>query len=182
MFGRSCFPAVALVLAIGALAASRAHSQSVVGVDAGSTTLSDEYESVSLFEVGLRFGSLTRKHVNADVHLATAPQALTVGALVLAADIDAAYVLPLGKDIDATPRAGFSMVAAVGSGGGAGVPGINYGVGVVARLNTPLAIRFDYSHRTFLTPGEGESIGTSSFLIGIAVLHWPARRSCAKST
>ena len=51
------------------------------------------------------------------------------------------------------------------------MPGINYGVGVVARLTAPLAIRFDYSHRIFRAPGDGESIGASSFLIGIAVLH-----------
>ena len=171
MFGRSLFPSVSLVLAIGFFAVPSLHAQSAVAVDGGVTTLGDGYESISIFETGVRFGSLRRKRVNADVRLATAPQALTFGALVLAADIDAAYVLPLGKGIDATPRAGFSMVAAVSSGGAGAVPGINYGVGVVARLTAPLAIRFDYSHRIFRAPGDGESIGASSFLIGIAVLH-----------
>ncbi|PYP19538.1 MAG: hypothetical protein DMD54_02360 [Gemmatimonadetes bacterium] len=126
MFGRSLFPSVSLVLAIGFFAVPSLHAQSAVAVDGGVTTLGDGYESISVFETGVRFGSLRRKHVNADVRLATAPQALTLGALVLAADIDAAYVLPLGKGIDATPRAGFSMVAAVSTGGAGAVPGINY--------------------------------------------------------
>lgn len=171
MFGRSFLPTASLVLAIGFVGAPSLQAQSAVTVDGGVTTLSDGYESASFFETGVRFGSLRSKRVNADVRIATAPQALTLGALVIAADIDAAYVLPLGRGLVATPRAGFSMVAAVGSSGAGGVLGINYGVGVVARLTEPLAVRFDYSHRTFLGAGEGESIGASSFLVGIAVLH-----------
>jgi hypothetical protein len=169
MFGRSLLSSVSLVLALGSLAASPSHGQSVVAVEVGATTLGDEYESISLFETGLRFGSLRPKQVNADVRIATYPQALTAGVIVLSSDMDLAYVLPLGKGTVATPRGGFSLLAGFGGEAAAAAPGLNFGLGVVAGLSSPVGVRFDYSHRTYL--GAGEGMRASSFSIGIVWVH-----------
>lgn len=169
MFGRRFVPAVSLVLVIGFVAALPSHAQSAVALDGGFTSFSDGYESFALFETGLRFSSLTPKRVNTDVLIATFPQALTSGVMLFSADIDAAFVVPLGSWGDATPRAGVSLIGAAGGDGGGGAAGVNFGLGVVARLNQPLAVRFDYSHRTYLTEGDG--IGASSVVIGIAWVH-----------
>ena len=169
MLGRPFFPAGALVLALVSLAASPSHGQSFVAVEVGGTTLSSEYESYSLFDLGLRLGSLLPNQVNADARVATFPQALTAGVIVLSLDIDVAYVLPLGKGIGATPRGGFSMLAGVGAAAAAAAPGLNYGLGVVAGLTEPVGVRFDYGHRTYLGPGQGT--GSSTFSIGIVWVH-----------
>lgn len=168
MFGRPFFPAGALVLALVSLATSPSHGQSFVAVEVGGTALSSEYESYSLFDLGLRLGSLLPNQVNADARIATFPQALTAGVLVLSLDIDVAYALPLGKGIDATPRGGFSMLAGFG-GAAAAAPGFNFGLGVVAGLTEPVGVRFDYSHRTYL--GAGEGTGSSTVSIGIVWVH-----------
>ncbi len=159
-----------LVLAIRFVAAPSLLAQSAVTVDVGVTTVSSEYESISLLETGVRFGSLKSKRVNADVRIATFPRALTAGVIVLATDIDAAYVLPLGKGTVATPRGGFSLVGAASGEGAAGAPGVNFGIGVVAGLTSPIGVRLDYSHRTFFDTGE-EGLGASSFSIGIVWVH-----------
>ncbi len=159
-----------LVLAIGFFAAPSLLAQSAVTVDVGVTTVSAEYESISLLETGVRFGSLKSKRVNADVRIATFPRALTAGVIVLATDIDAAYVIPLGKGTVATPRGGVSLVGAASGDGAAGAPGVNFGIGVVAGLTSPIGVRLDYSHRIFFDTGE-EGVGSSSFSIGIVWVH-----------
>jgi len=159
-----------LVLAIGFVAVPSLPAQSAVTVDVGVTTVSDEYESISLLETGVRFGSLKSKRVTADVRIATFPKALTAGVIVLATDIDAAYVIPLGKGTVATPRGGFSLVGAASGDGAAGAPGVNFGIGVVAGLTSPIGVRLDYSHRTFFDTGE-EGVGASSFSIGLVWVH-----------
>jgi hypothetical protein len=158
-----------LVLAIRFVAAPFLLAQSAVTVDVGVTTVSDEYESISLLETGVRFGSLKSKRVNADVRIATFPKALTAGVIVLATDIDAAYVIPLGKGTVATPRAGLTLVGGVSGEGAGGAYGVNLGLGVVAGLTSPVGIRFDYSRRIFLADGEG--LAASSFSIGIVWVH-----------
>lgn len=169
MFGRSFFLVIGLVLAIGSITATPSHGQSFVAVDLGATRIGDEYDSYSLFDAGVRLGSLRPKQVNADVRIATFPEALTAGVILLSTDIDLAYVLPLGQGIDATPRGGFTMLAGFGGGSGAAAPGLNFGLGVVAGLKSPVGVRFDYTHRTYLGPGQG--IRSSTVSIGIVWAH-----------
>jgi hypothetical protein len=170
MFGRSCLSSVSLALAIGFVVAPSLLGQSAVALEGGVATVGDEYESYSLFETGVRLGSLTRKRVNPDVRITTFPRALTAGIVVLATDLDAAFVLPLGKGTVMTPRAGLSLVGGVSADGAAGAPGVNFGIGVVAGLTSPIGLRLDYSHRTFFDTGE-ERVGASSFSIGIVWVH-----------
>lgn len=162
MFGR-------FALVIGLVAAPSLHAQSAVAVEGGVITFGDEYESYSFFETGVRFGSLRANRINADIRFATVPQALTAGVIVLSSDMDATYVLRLGKGTVATPRAGFSLVGGASGEGAAGAAGLNFGLGVVAGLTSPVGVRFDYSHHTYLTMGEG--VGASSFSIGIVWVH-----------
>jgi hypothetical protein len=173
MVGRHFLHAGSLTLVIGFIVAapSPSHAQSVVAVDGGVTALSDGYDSYSVFETGIRFGSLRPKRVNADVQIGTFPRALAFGALVLSSDMDVALVLPLGAGVDAMPRAGFSLVVGASGEGVVGAAGVNYGVGILARLTAPLAVRFDYTHRTYLAVDDGENVGASSLLIGIAWVH-----------
>jgi hypothetical protein len=168
MSGRRFVPAVWLALAIS-FVAPPSRAQSVVAVDGGVTRFGDEYESFAVLETGLRFSSLTPQRLNAEVRIATFPEALTSGFMVCSADVDAAFVVPLGTWGDATPRAGISLIGAAGGEGAAGAAGVNYGLGIVARLSQPLAVRFDYSHRTYL--GGVEGLSALSFLIGIAWVH-----------
>ena len=78
-------------------------------------------------------------------------------------------MLPLGKGTVATPRGGISLLAGASGDGAAGAPCVNFGLGVVTGLTSPVGVRFDYSHRTYL--GMGEGIGASSFSIGIVWVH-----------
>lgn len=158
-----------LVLSFGFAAAPPSCAQSAVAVDAGVTTFRDEYETLALFETGVRFSSLTPKRVSADVRITTFPQALSGGVLLLSADVDAAYVVPLGERGYATPRLGVSVIGGAGSGGAGAMAGVNYGLGLVTRLDGPLALRFDASHRTYA--GGEASIGAWAFSIGVAWLH-----------
>ncbi|HWC74550.1 MAG TPA: hypothetical protein VG454_11500 [Gemmatimonadales bacterium] len=169
MFVRRFFPVITLVLAIGCITVTPLWSQSAVALDFGITTLGDEYESYKLLEAGLRFGSLRPKQVNADVRITTFPDALTAGAVLLSADVDATYVLPLRKGIDLTPRAGMSLLGGASGDGADAATGVNFGVGVVAGLTSPIGIRFDFGHRTYL--GHGAGVGASSFSMGIVWVH-----------
>src|SRR5690242_3827517 len=160
--------AVSLVLSLGLAAVSPSPAQSSVAVDAGAATLGDGRDGYSFFETGVRFSSLQPKAISADVRLATVPTALASGVLLLAMDLDAAYVAPLGERLYATPRAGVSLIGGASSDGPGGVPGLNYGIGLVARLDGPLALRIDYSRFLFLVD---PSVGASTFSIGIAWVH-----------
>ena len=167
MFGRSFIPAVSLVLAI--VAAPSSHAQSSVAFEGGVRSVGDGSESISLFEAGVRFGSLRPKQVNSDIRISTFPQGLTGGVIVLSTDFDAAVVLPLGKGAVATPRAGLSLVGAASGEGAGGAPGLNVGLGVIAGLTSPVGVRFDYSYSTYFAIAEG--IRASSFSIGIVWVH-----------
>lgn len=164
MFGRSFLCVIALVLA-----AAPSYGQSAIGIDLGATTLGDEFDSGALFEAGLRFGGLKPKRVNADVRLTTFPQALAEGFVLLSADVDAAYVVPLGQSVVATPRAGFSLLGGGGAEGAGGVAGINVGFGIVVRSTSRVGVRLDYGYRNYLSESEGFS--TSSFSFGIVWVH-----------
>ena len=156
----------ALVLALLSVSAQ---GQSAVGIDLGATTLGEDFDSGALFEAGLRFGSLKPKRVNADVRLTTFPQALADGFVLLAADVDGAYVVPVGTSVVATPRAGVSLLGGGGAGGAGGVAGINLGVGIVVRSTSRVGIRFDYGYRNYLSESDGFS--TSSVSFGIVWVH-----------
>ena len=160
---------IALALVISSMTATQTSGQSAVALDFGATRAGDEYDSITLLEVGVRVGSLKPKRVNVDVRLTTFPQALTAGFIALASDLDAAYVLPLGKGTVATPRIGMSLVGGASEEGAGGVPGVNFGVGIVAGLTSPVAVRFDFGRRILL--GGGEGLGASSFSIGIVWVH-----------
>ena len=168
MAGRSLVVTLSLAVSFGFTGAPVLQAQSSVAVDAGAAAIGDGEDTYSFFETGVRFSSLKPKRVSADVRLATAPQALASGVLLLATDIDAAYVAPLGEGVYLTPRIGASLILAAGGDDAAGLPGLNYGVGLVARLNGPLALRVDYSRFLYLMD---PSAGASTFSIGIAWLH-----------
>lgn len=151
---------IALVLAISSITAT----QSAVAVDLGATSFGGEYDSFTFFEAGLRLGGLKPKRINADGRLTTFPQALAEGGILLSADIEAAYVAPLGKGVVATPRVGFTMLAGGSSEGGGALAGVNFGVGIVAGLTSPVAVRFDFGRRIYVSE---EGFGASSFSIGV---------------
>ena len=159
---------IALVLVISSITATQTARQSAVAVDLGVTTFGDEYDSFTLVEAGLRLGGLKPKRINADGRLTTFPQALADGGILLSADIDAAYVAPLGKGVDATPRVGFTMLAGGSSEVGGAAAGVNFGVGIVAGLTSPVGVRFDFGRRIYLS---GDGFGASSFSIGIVWVH-----------
>ena len=168
MSGRLVVPTLSVVLSVGLAAAPPLRAQSAVAVDAGVATLGDGRDAIALFESGVRFSSLKPGHLGADFRIATFPQALTAGVFAFGADLDAVLVIPLGERVYATPRAGVSVIGGVSGAGAGGVPGVNYGFGLVARMNDPLALRIDYSH--FFYPGD-PAVGASSFSVGITWVH-----------
>ena len=160
---------LALVLSLLSLQAEPSQRQSAIALELGATALGDEFDSDALLEAGVRFGSLKPKQLNADVRLTTFPQGLAEGFVLLSADVDAAYVLPLGKDVVATPRVGLTGLAGGGSEGGGAVWGANVGFGIVVRSTASVGVRLDYGYRRYLSDDSGFS--ASSFSFGIVWLH-----------
>ncbi len=111
-----------LILNFGYAAFSPLLAQSSVAIEVGAATPDDGHDALAVFETGVRFSSLKPHSLGPHVPSATVPQALTSGILLLAADLDAAYVVLLGERAYATPRAGISVIGGVGGGAAGGVP------------------------------------------------------------
>jgi hypothetical protein len=140
------------------------------GVDFGAVTAFDE----AVIQVGFRAMPSRGGFGSADISVATFPDAIAAGLVVLILDADFTYGTPGGDQPGSVvffPRAGLSVLAASGfsDGGGGALIGFNVGAGVLARVLPKLGLRLDYIHRRLLQ--DGESYPLSSVSIGFVFLH-----------
>lgn len=140
------------------------------GVDFGAVTAFDE----AVIQVGFRAMPSRGGIGGADISIATLPDAIAAGLVVLLLDADFTYGAPRGDHPGGVvffPRAGLSVLALSGfsGGGGGAIVGFNVGAGVLARVSPKLGLRLDYIHRRLSE--DGELYPLSSVSIGFVFLH-----------
>lgn len=145
-------------------------SHMVYGVDFGAITAFDE----AVIQVGFRAMPSRGGIGGADISIATLPDAIAAGLVILMLDADFTYGTPGGDQPGSVvffPRAGLSVLAASGfsEGGGGAIAGFNVGAGVLARVSPKLGLRLDYIHRRL--SDDGELYPLSSVSIGFVFLH-----------
>jgi len=139
------------------------------GVDFGTVTAFED----AVIQVGFRAAPSRGGVGGLDLSIATFPDAVAAGVVVLILDLDFTFGTPRGEQLGSViffPRAGFSVLAAggVGGGGGGAVAGFNVGAGVLAKVSPRLGLRLDYIHRRLMD--DGELYPLSSVSIGFAFL------------
>ena len=153
--------AVLLALSAALLVPSRGVAQGpIASLQAGVTQLEDEG---GLFEVGARFSP--RGTLGAEVSIDLYPAALTANALAGVVDFSLVANLRLGPAA-IVPRAGVSIVAAVG-GGAVAAGGFGGGVGLVLTIDSRTALRADYTYRRLMVGDEMYTVPsvTAGFVI-----------------
>lgn len=158
---RLCGAVVATLLVTAGGAAGQRMSSIEVGVVAPGHG--------SLLQVGYRFSSADRNALGIDVSVATLPEALVDRIALIGADLDAAFLLSPTSGLGLIARAGPSMIAGVGAGGGAAVFGYNLGAGVLVRVWERGGLRVDYTYRRFSS--DGERLSLPSLTMGLAWFH-----------
>ena len=118
-----------------------------------------------VLQMGYRFSALDRNALGIDIAVATLPEALTYGIVVVGADLDAAFLLSPTPALGFVARAGVSTIAGAGGGGGGAVFGYNIGGGVLLRAWSHGALRVDYTHRRFST--DGDQLSLPSLTLGV---------------
>ena len=135
------------------------------GIDFGAITAFED----AVIQVGFRAMPSRGGMGGADISVATLPDAIAAGFVVLILDADVTYGTPRGEQPGGViffPRAGLSVIA--GSGGGALI-GFNVGAGILAKVSPKLGLRLDYIHRRLSE--DGELYPLSSVSIGFVFLH-----------
>jgi hypothetical protein len=146
-----------------------AASRMVYGIDFGAVTAFDD----AVIQVGFRAMPSRGGIGGADISIATFPDALAAGVVILTFDADFTYGTPRGDHEGSVvffPRAGLSALAAggVGGGGGGAVFGFNVGAGLLAKVTPKLGLRLDYIHRRLMD--DGELFPLSSISVGFVFL------------
>lgn len=124
------------------------------------------YEGQGITAVSFHYSGLKPNTLSTEIGAALFPDALEVGALVLAPDIGAAYDAR-GPGFDLLLKAGLSSLMAVG-GGFAFQPGYHFGSGLLIRTGKASGLRLDVVRHVYLI--EQETEGTWSVGIGFTTL------------
>lgn len=153
-----------LALFAALLIADRGVAQSpTASVQAGVTPVDGE----SLFELGVRFSP--RGAFGAEFSIDLYPRYLFADVLAGVVDLSLSANVRLGPVVTIAPRAGVSILGAVGSGGAGALPGFGGGVGLVLTIDPRTALRVDYTYRR-LSEGE-ETYPVPSLTAGFVIHH-----------
>ena len=128
------------------------------------------YEGTGITAVAFHYSGLKPSRLSTEIAAALFPDALDVGALLLAPDIGAAYDAS-GRGFDLLLKAGFSSLMAVG-GGFAFQPGYHFGSGLLIRTGKASGIRLDVVRHAYLIDQETEGIWS----VGIGFTSLPRRK------
>jgi hypothetical protein len=128
------------------------------------------YEGRGVTTVSFHYSGLKPRTLSTEIAAALFPEALQVGALVLAPDIGAAYDVR-GSGFDLLLKAGMSALAGVG-GGFAFQPGYHFGSGLLIRTGKASGVRLDVVHHIYLIDQESEGIWS----VGIGFTSLPRTR------
>ena len=154
-----------ILIAIALLTPRAAHAsaQTAFYVEGGAMSA----VGVSEFQAGLRGSPALLDGTGIDFAVATLPAHFSDGLVLVMSDLDATIHRPLSPSVAVAARLGGTGVFGAGSGGGGAALGINAGGGLIFKLNASLLLRFDYTHRWFMS--DGSTLGLSSFTLGIGV-------------
>jgi hypothetical protein len=128
------------------------------------------YEGNGITAVSFHYSGLKPSRLSTEIAAALFPDALDVGALLLAPDFGAAYDAR-GRGFDLLLKAGFSTLMAVG-GGFAFQPGYHFGSGLLIRTGKASGIRLDVVRHAYLIEQETEGIWS----VGIGFTSLPRRK------
>jgi hypothetical protein len=112
---------------------------------------------------------LQRNAPGIEIAVATLPEAVVYGIVLLGVDLDAAFLLAPTQTVGLVGRAGASVIAGAGGGGGGAVFGYNIGGGILMRASSRAAVRVDYTHRRFTL--DGDKLSLPSLTFGVAWCH-----------
>lgn len=166
-------PTLAALLCLGVPAAAQHRARvlpdgSAVGGSVGAFIIEGE----PIYTIGLSVLGLRAGRVSADFALSLPPQVLPFGAVVLAADVAAAYNLAL-PGATLLLKMGPSVVLGAGGGGAGGLVGLQGGLGLVFQVGPSAGLRIDLLERLYVAGGEAYALPSLSF--GVSAL--PARLS-----
>ena len=128
------------------------------------------YEGTGITAVSFHYSGLKPNMLSTEIAAALFPDALDVGALLLAPDIGAAYDAS-GRGFDLLLKAGLSSLMGVG-GGFAFQPGYHFGSGLLIRTGKASGIRLDVVRHVYLIDQETEGIWS----VGIGFTSLPGRK------
>lgn len=159
----------AIMLLLGMLALtsrSASAAQTVSSFELGLTAFEGD---VRLAQLGARVASAKPNALGGEFAVATTPQGLAEGIVVVGLDFSLSYTRAIQRDLLLVGRGGASALAAFGVGGAAGVPGYHFGFGVVVREQRSTGVRVDYTLRKI--PGDYGAWSLSSLTLGIGWYH-----------
>lgn len=149
--------ALALVMPTGFAAA-----QSGFSAEVGVLTAPGEGAGAVL-QVGLRVVFVQTRSVGVDFAIATIPEGIVEGVLLLTPDFDLTAAIPLGLKTWLLPRGGVSALVGVGGGAAGAVLGFNVGVGILGAIGASMGARLDVGYRRYISDGE------TAGLLGVSV-------------
>jgi hypothetical protein len=142
----------------------------------GTTERSDAGNSVTL---GARFGPTRSSTTGAELAFAlyggftdTTVEVGSAGALL---DLDLAHVSSLGEETGWSARAGTTLLAGVGEGGGGMAAGFNAGVGIGSAPSHGVGLRADLGYRVVFSRGSQGFVSVSVGLVWPEKAAGPAR-------
>lgn len=153
-----------LSVLLGLCLAPPAAAQSARSLEGGLLTA---FENEAIFQFGFRITAARVGVPGLDFSIATFPEALVSGFILLTPDLSITYPVPVGERVWLTPRVGFSAFVGFGlddGGGAGGLPGYHAGIGVLGQTNEKTGLRLDLTHRRLLDGGnQSESMLVVSF-------------------
>lgn len=128
------------------------------------------YEGTGVTTVSFNYSGLKPKALSTEITAALFPDALQVGALLLAPDIGAAYDAR-GSGFDLLFKAGLSALTGIG-GEILVLPGYHFGSGLLIRTGKASGVRLDVVRHIYLIEQETEGIWS----VGIGFTSLPRRK------
>ncbi|HEY8196285.1 MAG TPA: hypothetical protein VIG04_04870 [Gemmatimonadales bacterium] len=167
---RGAFLAVTVVLSVLSPRLAAQDTLQRVKPALGASVARFIYEGTGITAVSFHYSGLKPNTLSTELGAALFPDALQVGALLLAPDIGAAYDIR-GSDFDLLVKAGLSTLLGVG-GGFAFQPGYHLGSGLVIRTGEASGMRLDVVRHFYLIDQESEGIWS----VGIGFTSLPRRK------
>jgi hypothetical protein len=163
---------VVVALALSALASGLAAQDTLPGLKPALGASVDRfiYDGHGITAVSFRYSGLKPNRLSTEIGAALFPDALQVGALLLAPDFGAAYDVR-GHNFDLLLKGGISTLMGVG-GGFAFQPGYHLGSGLLIRTGEASGLRLDVVRHAYLIDHETEAIWS----VGIGFTSLPRRK------
>jgi hypothetical protein len=122
-------------------------AQSSFTIEAGLVTA---LEDASLLHIGIRAAFAKARQVGVDFAVATFPEGVVEGVVLLTPDLDVTVPIPFGESAFLMPRVGASALVGFGSEGGGAIGGYNLGLGVMGAASPRMALRLDLTYRRYM--------------------------------